>query len=163
MRSIAIFSGLHMELKHEKSGQHPAFCEICINPNDHRCCTIPSYHPHHLPYTSPKSTSSPPPPSCSSSISSQNILFACPTISAYTSSDLVLPASAIIPFICALILIFRSTSSMLTPHLLAILPISSDCPISSRSVGSILSLLASNIIRSLRLRVSRSGSFTKIK
>jgi hypothetical protein len=125
--------------------------------------TVAERSPHtthttdHIPHPNPQ-----PRPYPAIHSSSQNILFACPTISASISSGLVLPASAIIPFICALILIFSSTSSMLTPHLLAILPISSDCPISNRSVGSILSLLASNIIRSLRLRVSRLGSFTKI-
>ena len=92
------------------------FCKICINQNDRHCWTIPSYHPHHRPYTSPKSTL--PSPSCNSFISSQNILFACPTISAYTSSGLLPPVSAIIPFICAFILIFRSTSSM-HPHSLS--------------------------------------------
>ena len=79
MRSTTTFSGLLMELKHEKSGQYPFFCEICHNPNDHHFKKIPSYHPPHRPYTSPRST--PLSPSCSSLISSQNILFVCPNLS----------------------------------------------------------------------------------
>ena len=94
MRSIATFSGLHMELKHKKSSQYPVFAKFAITQMITAAKRSPSYHPHHRPYTSPKST--PPSPSCSSFISSQNILLACPTIPAYTSSGLILPASAII-------------------------------------------------------------------
>jgi len=114
MRSSETFSGLYMELKLEKSGQYPVFAKFAITQMITVSKRLPSYQPYHRPYTSPKST----PPSCNSFISSQNILFACPTISASTSSGLVLTAPVIIPFTCALILIFSSTSSML-PHSLS--------------------------------------------
>ena len=117
MRSTTTFSGLLMELKHEKFGQYPVFAKFAIT----QIITVANRSPHtthttsHTPHPNPRLH---PSPAIHSFISSQNILFACPTISATTCSGLLQPASAIIPFICALILIFSSTSSML-PHSLS--------------------------------------------
>jgi len=104
-----------MEFKHEKSDQYPVFAKFAFT----QMITVAKRSPHtthitgHTPHPNPR-----PIPILQFIHQQPEHIIACPTISASTSSGLILPLSAIIPFICALILIFSSTSSML-PHSLS--------------------------------------------
>ena len=56
MRSIETFSGLHMELKHEKFGQYPVFAKFAIT----QMITVVKQSPHttytidHTPHPNPR-------------------------------------------------------------------------------------------------------------